>query len=250
MQTEMKSNPLGINVEHPRFSWQIASGKADLQQTAYRIQVATSAEELKAETNLVWDSNEIDSDQSVLVPYNGPALQPNTRYFWRVKVTTNQSAGGWSDIRMWSMALQNEAWKAKWIGENALSNEGETDQGDTRLAARYLRKPFSIEKEVKHATLYISGLGSSEPYLNGQRVSADVFAPMPSLYSTRVYYNVYDVTSQVQKGDNALGVIVGNGRYLAMRVPGMMTFGLPSLLVQLELEYEDGTTSRVVSDET
>lgn len=250
MQTEMKSNPLGINVEHPRFSWQIASNKADLVQIGYRIQVATSAEDLKSEINLVWDSNEIDSDQSVLVPYTGPALQPNTRYFWRVKVTTNQSVGRWSDIQMWSMALQNDAWKAKWIGENALSNEGETDQGDTRLAARYLRKPFSIEKEVKHATLYISGLGSSVPYLNGQRVSADVFAPMPSLYSTRVYYNVYDVTSQVQKGDNALGVIVGNGRYLAMRVPGMMTFGLPSLLVQLELEYEDGTTDRVVSDET
>lgn len=249
LQVEMKSNPLGIDVAQPRFSWQIASDKPDLMQVGYRIQVAASPEDLQSGKNLLWDSGEITSDCSLFIPYEGEMLQSRQSYYWRVKVKTNQSAGDWSEVQMWSMAILNPTeWKARWIGENQMSNLGETDKDHTRLAARYLRKPFSINKEVKRATLYISGLGSSESYLNGKRISEDIFAPMPSHYPTRVYYNVYDVTDLLQQGDNLLGVVLGNGRYFAMRNPGMLTYGLPSLLAQLEMEYTDGTTEQVVSD--
>lgn len=249
LQVEMKSNPLGIDVAQPRFSWQIASDKPDLMQVGYRIQVAASPEDLQSGKNLLWDSGEITSDCSLFIPYEGEMLQSRQSYYWRVKVKTNQSAGDWSEVQMWSMAILNPTeWKARWIGENQMSNPGETDKDHTRLAARYLRKPFSINKEVKRATLYISGLGSSESYLNGKRISEDIFAPMPSHYPTRVYYNVYDVTDLLQQGDNLLGVVLGNGRYFAMRNPGMLTYGLPSLLAQLEMVYTDGTTEQVVSD--
>ena len=249
LQVEMKSNPLGIDVAQPRFSWQIASDKPDLMQVGYRIQVAASPEDLQSGKNLLWDSGEITSDCSLFIPYEGEMLQSRQSYYWRVKVKTNQSAGDWSEVQMWSMAILNPTeWKARWIGDNQMSNLGETDKDHTRLAARYLRKPFSINKEVKRATLYISGLGSSESYLNGKRISEDIFAPMPSHYPTRVYYNVYDVTDLLQQGDNLLGVVLGNGRYFAMRNPGMLTYGLPSLLAQLEMEYTDGTTEQVVSD--
>lgn len=249
LQVEMKSNPLGIDVAQPRFSWQIASDKPDLMQVGYRIQVAASPEDLQSGKNLLWDSGEITSDCSLFIPYEGEMLQSCQSYYWRVKVKTNQSARDWSEVQMWSMAILNPTeWKARWIGENQMSNPGETDKDHTRLAARYLRKPFSINKEVKRATLYISGLGSSESYLNGKRISEDIFAPMPSHYPTRVYYNVYDVTDLLQQGDNLLGVVLGNGRYFAMRNPGMLTYGLPSLLAQLEMEYTDGTTEQVVSD--
>ena len=249
LQVEMKSNPLGIDVAQPRFSWQIASDKPDLMQVGYRIQVAASPEDLQSGKNLLWDSGEITSDCSLFIPYEGEMLQSRQSYYWRVKVKTNQSARDWSEVQMWSMAILNPTeWKARWIGENQMSNPGETDKDHTRLAARYLRKPFSINKEVKRATLYISGLGSSESYLNGKRISEDIFAPMPSHYPTRVYYNVYDVTDLLQQGDNLLGVVLGNGRYFAMRNPGMLTYGLPSLLAQLEMEYTDGTTEQVVSD--
>ena len=249
LQVEMKSNPMGIDVTQPRFSWQISSDKPDLMQVGYHIQVAASPEDLQAEKNLLWDSGEVTSDQSLFIPYEGKTLQSRQPYYWRVKVKTNQSAGDWSEVQSWSMAILNPAeWKAQWIGENQMSNPGETDKDHTRLAARYLRKPFSVSKEVKRATLYISGLGSSESYLNGKRISEDIFAPMPSHYPTRVYYNVYDVTDLMQQGDNLLGVVLGNGRYFAMRNPGMLTYGLPSLLAQLEMEYTDGTTEQVVSD--
>lgn len=246
---EQKANPMGISIEHPRFSWQISSSKADLVQTGYRVQVATSEDDLLAEQNLVWDSGEVTSDQSLYIPYDGPALVSQQRYYWRVRVSTNQSTTDWSEPRFWQMALADDEWKAMWIGENKMSNPGETDKDPTRLSARYLRKCFKVAKPVQRATLYISGLGSSESYLNGKRISEDVFAPVPSLFPTRVYYNTYDVSSLLTVGENALGVLLGNGRYFAMRTT-QRVFGLPRLLAQLEITYADGTEECIVSDDS
>ena len=250
LRLEMKENPLGINVTQPRFSWQIASGKPDLKQTAYQIQVAASPEQLESGDGLLWDSGVVRSDESVLVPYAGKALESGKPYYWRVKLTTNQGDTPWSDAGSWSMALLDDSeWKATWIGEDSLSNPGEEvgvagGNNKTRLAARYLRKEFTTERAV----LYISGLGSYEAYLNGKKVSEDVFAPMPSLYYKRIYYNVYDVTALMASDKNTLGVILGNGRFFSMRNPGMKTFGLPRLLAQLRIEYADGSQATVVSD--
>lgn len=236
LRLEMKENPLGINVTQPRFSWQIASGKPDLKQTAYQIQVAASPEQLESGDGLLWDSGVVRSDESVLVPYAGKALESGKPYYWRVKLTTNQGDTPWSDAGSWSMALLDDSeWKATWIGEDSLSNPGEEvgvagGNNKTRLAARYLRKEFTTDRAVERAVLYISGLGSYEAYLNGKKVSEDVFAPMPSLYYKRIYYNVYDVTALMASDKNTLGVILGNGRFFSMRNPGMKTFGLPRLL--------------------
>ena len=247
--TDMKTNPEGIESPRPLFSWNTISDARDVRQTSYRIQVATSEADLKRGRNLVWDSGEVISDRSILVEYEGPALKSRTAYFWRVKVGTNLGLGRWSGVARWSMGILDPAeWQAEWIGENAMSNEGETDQGNTRLAARYLRKTFDVGGKVTRAVLYISGLGSSESYINGRRVSDDVLSPTPSLYSSRVYYNTYDVTDLIGKGGNVLGVTLGNGRYFTMRSGGIMHFGLPSLLARLEIEYADGTTEAVVSD--
>ena len=247
--TDMKTNPSGIESPRPLFSWNTASDARDVRQTSYRIQVAASASDLKRGKNLIWDSGKVISDRSLLVEYGGPALASRTEYFWRVKVDTNLGEGRWSEINRWSMGILDESeWQAEWIGENAMSNEGETDQGNTRLAARYLRKTFDTKGKVKRAVLYISGLGSSESYINGERVSGDVLSPTPSLYSSRVYYNTYDVTDMICKGRNVLGVMLGNGRYFTMRSGGIMHFGLPSLLSCLEIEYADGTKEAVVSD--
>lgn len=254
LRLEMKENPLGINVTQPRFSWQIASGQPSLVQVSYQIQVAATPEQLQSGDGLLWDSGVVRSDESVLVPYAGKALESGQPYYWRVKLGTNQGETPWSETGSWSMALLDHSeWKATWIGEDALSNPGEEigvagGNNKTRLAARYLRKEFTADKAVKRAVLYISGLGAYEAYLNGKKVSEDVFAPMPSMYFKRIYYNVYDVTDLLASDRNTLGVILGNGRYFSMRNPGMKTFGLPRLLAQLLIEYEDGSQSAVVSD--
>lgn len=260
LTVEMKVAPKGIESTTPRFSWQLSSKRPDLQQVAYQIQVSDSPENIKSGKNLVWDSGITTSDQSVLVAYGGPALQSQKKYYWRVKLTTNQGKTSWSKSSEWSMAILDKSeWKAKWIGENMASNPGESmgrdpkgKKGDnsTRLAARYLRKEFPIDKTVKRATLYVSGLGSSDSYVNGSKVSDDVFAPMPSQYAKRVYYNVYDVTDLMANGKNTLGVVLGNGRFFSMRTPGMTMFGLPRLLAQLQIEYNDGSEQTIATDET
>ena len=226
--TDMKADPEGIESPRPLFSWNIVSDANDVTQTSYRIQVAMSESDLKRGKDLVWDSGTVISDRSILVEYEGPTLLSRKKYFWRVKVSTTLGEGRWSDPACWSMGILDPAeWQAEWIGENAMSNKGETDQGNTRLAARYLRKTFDVGGKVRRAVLYICGLGSSEPYINGERVSDDVLSPTPALYSSRVYYNVYDVTGMIAKGGNVLGVTLGNGRYFTMRSGGIMHFGLP-----------------------
>ncbi|MCE5205279.1 MAG: glycoside hydrolase family 78 protein [Porphyromonadaceae bacterium] len=249
LKVEMQENPQGIAVDKPRFSWQIKSGLTNVQQISYQIQVAPTEEDLKQRKNLLWDSGIVPSDNSVYIPYDGRELISGRKYYWRVKSNTNKGESSWSKPNHWSMALLDKSyWKASWIGENKLSNPGETAEANTRLAARYLRKPFTTAKKINRATLYISGLGCYEAYLNSKPVSDDVLSPTVSWYPERVYYNVYDVTSLTKKGENLLAVKLGNGRFFGMRQSPTQVFGLPRLIAQLEVEYGDGTSDLIVSD--
>ncbi len=117
-----------------------------------------------------------------------------------------------------------------------------------------LRRNFSVSKPVRRARIYSTALGTYQLYLNGQRVGNDVLAPGWTDYRKRIVYQVYDVTSQVRQGGNAIGAILGGGWYadglswLQMRY----NFGPPPvrLLVQLEVEYADGSRDSVLSDES
>jgi alpha-L-rhamnosidase len=115
---ELKS-PLGIDDPAPRFSWQLQDPARGAKQTAYELQVASSGEEMLASGKAdVWDSGRIESAQSLNVRYAGPALQPSTRYFWRVKVW--DAAGKpypESAISWWETGLlRQENWRGQWIG--------------------------------------------------------------------------------------------------------------------------------------
>jgi alpha-L-rhamnosidase len=163
------------------------------------------------------------------------------------KSATNAEAG-WT-----ATAFDDSAWvPAKVLGEYGTLIWGIIRSDDRPLPARYLRREFSVEKKVRRATAYICGLGLSELYLNGKKVGDDVMSPAIAAYDQRAFYVTYDVTAQIRRGDNAIGVILGNGRYYAprVRVPAeCRTFGYPKLLLQLNVEYADGTTSQIVSDE-
>ena len=124
---------------------------------------------------------------------------------------------------------------------------------ERRLPARYLRREFRTEQAITHATAYAVGVGYYEMYINGAKVGDRVLEPAVSDYRERVYYGTFDVTEMVREGRNAVGAIVGNGHFFAPRVADpitTLTFGLPRFICQLELEYEDGTVERIVSDES
>ena len=251
LQTEMRENPDGIGVRKPRFSWKLTSARPDVMQTAYRIDVAASEKALKAGGDgLLWTSGQVDSDASLLIPYDGQALESGKKYYWRVTVWTNHNETTQSDVQRWSTALLNDSdWKARWIGVNDPEKPVVNDNR-TVLPARYLRKAFETASKPVRTMLYVSGVGSSVCYVNGKRVGDDVFGPLPTWYDASVPYLTYDVSAFVKKGANVIGIALGNGRFLTMRERGMAGFGLPRLIAQLEIEYANGERDIVVSDES
>ncbi len=167
-------------------------------------------------------------------------------------VTDKQWTSNGQEIPQWEQAAFNDsAWKpAKELGSVGIKPWGVVTQAaERRLAARMLRKEFTATKKISRATVYFSGLGLSELHLNGEKIGDAVLSPGLTHYSKRVFYVTYDVTKQIKNGINALGVWLGNGRFYAPRV-NALDYGFPKLLLQLEIDYADGTRDTVVSDGT
>jgi len=250
LKTEMKVNPIGIDTASPRFMWQLQSDASDVKQTAYQIVVAGSEDRLNDDVSHIWNSGKVSSDISVFIPYEGGKLESRKTYYWKVKVWTNKGESAWSQINSWTMALDSTDWQSKWIGLDKSMNKGDILNGDTRLAARYLRKEFQLPSKIKDAQLYITGLGFYECHINGIKAGNDVFAPTASDYNKHVNYNVYNITDLLTEGNNTVGVVLGNGRYFSMRTNQVRHFGFPKMLMQLEVTGEDGTKTVLTSDQT
>ena len=249
-------SPLNVESSSPRLGWIITSSDRDVMQTSYHILVASSPELLDSGKGDIWDSGIVRSDQSVWVPYAGRKLADNTRCYWKVKVATTRGDSPWSEPAEWGMGIVGEGhWGGRWIGWEA-PFEWDIEDSHSRMSSRYLRKEFdTANKDIRRATVHISGLGMYELYINGKKVSDDVLAPAPTDYRRTTLYNSYDVTGLL-KGNgeaNAVGVTLGNGRFYTMRqnykpykIP---TFGYPKMRMNLIIEYTDGTKQRVNSDE-
>ena len=164
---------------------------------------------------------------------------------WRSR---DREDDGWKQI-----TFDETGWRdAKKLGPVGMDPWKNVRAPETRrVPARWLRKDFSAEKKFARATLYASGLGVSEFYLNGKKVGDHVLSPALAEYPKRVFYVTYDVTDQVRRGSNTMGAILGNGRFYSPRSQvfmGMPSAGSPKLLLQLRLEYTDGSISEAVSD--
>ena len=254
LRCEMLVNPLGIDIKEPRLSWQLRSDQRNVQQTAYQIIVSSSQEKLSKDDGDIWNSGKQNSSQSIHVIYGGKPLRSATRYFWKVKAFTNKGEALSKETAFFSMGLlDRNDWKAKWIGYDKASPWDSITQW-SRLSARYLRKEFQSSSALKRATVYISGLGMYELYINGKIIGDQVLAPNPTDYRKSFFYNTHDVTTQIKTGKNAIATVLGNGRFFTMRqnykTQKHNTFGYPKLLLQLEIEYADGSKKIIVSDET
>ena len=239
LRCEYLENPMGIDVARPRFSWAIRSSRRGVSQSAYQILVATTTQKLKNNIGDAWDSGQVDSEESVNVTYKGDNLESDSTYYWKVKIwDQDETASSWSDPAMFHTGLMDQsAWDAKWIAA-----------ADKAISAPLLRKEFSTQKQVKAAHAYICGLGYYELYINGNKVGDHVLDPGTTEYDKRVLYETYDVTDYLRSGDNAIGVMLGNGWYRHRRIK---QYGKkPQLLMQMEVEFEDGTNTTVVSDPT
>ena len=277
LRTERMSNPMSIDTPTPRLGWRIESTLRNVMQTGYHIIVASSREKAEALEGDLWDAT-VDSGQSQWVHYEGKPLKSNSRCYWRVQVRGEYGevrddllpqqqnypptshplplTSDWSEVAMWNVGLLTESdWRGQWIGYNQLS-PWDREEEHSRLSSRYLRSEFKIDKQLKQATLYICGLGLYECFINGNKVGNQVLAPMPTDYRKTVLYNAYDVTENLQYSMfdvQCIGVVLGNGRYYTMqqqKKPYKITnYGLPTLRLNLILEFEDGSRKTIATDE-
>ena len=239
---EYHVNPIGIDVAKPRLSWQIISDENNIKQTAYEIKVTDQS----AKGKLLWSSGKVESDQSVNVEYGGLMLKSMQRVYWQVRIwDNNKRISDWSQPAYWKMGIiEPEGWKASWIN---------MDSANDTLAVRpcqYFRKEFSTNKKIKSAQIYVTSKGLYQLFLNGQKVGDELFTPGWTSYNKRIQYQTYDITSMLQS-KNSLGAILGDGWYRGtIGWSGQRDYygEKLALLVQLQVNYTDGTYETICSD--
>lgn len=239
--TENLVDPVGIDVQEPRFSWQLTSDQRNILQSAYEIKVSSGKE-------TAWSSNKVSSDQSVQVTYKGSPLKSAMRYNWQVRVWDNKGkASAWSAPAIFQMGLLNKSdWKAKWI-------EAGFQEDSVNRPAQYFRKSFVAGKAVQSATAFITAHGMYEAEINGKRVGDQYLSPGWTSYNKRLQYQVYDVTNLLNRGKNAIGVALGNGWYrgfLAWENNKDVYGKKLGLLLQVQITYKDGTSDIIGTDES
>lgn len=263
LHCDYMENPLGIDNSTPLLQWQLLSNEKGKSQSAYRIIVSDNLSQLKKDQGEYWDSGKILSSESI-VNYEGKQLRANTQLYWKVMVWDEKDVpSDWSNAASWSMGLlASNDWQAEWIGER----EDIYPDSTLTFPAPYFRKEFVVAKPIKKAVVYVCGLGFYEMYFNGDRIGDQVLAPAVTNYderplkkllyhyddqsTQRVFYNVFDVTENLKEENNVVGVILGNGWYNQRDriVEGHMWYDVPKMILQLEIEYADGTNETVISD--
>ncbi len=270
MTCEMQDSPLSVETASPRLGWQLTGKDGDMQ-SAYQVEIYKVEGSKK---KLVWNSGKVASGKSQLVPYSGPALSPISRYLWRVKVWDEAGKSSkWSSYSEFRIAPDEEFLDGKWIGavsyddanlpvgRNYTSDKWKIpeikeawERVDT-LTNRsiLLRSEFDLPRKVADATVYVCGLGHYELSINGRKVGDGEFTPLWSDYDRTVYYNTYDVTDYVRKGENAVGVLLGNGFYNVIRGKRysklQVGFGPETLWLKMVVNFSDGTSEIITTGE-
>lgn len=256
LRSEYLINPIGVQTDRPRFSWELEADTPRRRQVAYRIVVSENKSDVLNGKGEVWDSGWVESDETFHQEYGGSPLLSLQRYYWAVSCLDQDGslyeteAAAYMDMGI----LSPEEWSAQWIG------------ADEAISAPMFRKSFRITKTVQRATLCISGLGYFELYMNGGQIGDHVLVPNWTDYdnrniegllypfddqtSKRVQYIQHSVADQLKQGENAIGVMLGNGFYnqTERTVEGKMRYGAPKLIMQLDITYGDGTKERIISD--
>lgn len=246
LRCDHQSAPLAVADSQPIFSWSLNVASPALHgvsQTAWQIEVAAAPRNFAPIQDLLWDSGIVHSSATSGVEYKGKALEPQHEYAWRVRVWDEQGrATPWSAVARW---MQAPDWRAHWIDSPAAAAPG--------APLPLFRKSFSFTRPVARALLYASDLGQDELRINGRKVDDDLLTPGWSDYRRTVFYDSYDITTLLHPGENVLGVMLGNGMYRVLHTSGRYTkfvgsFGSPKCIVQLHVEFADGSSAEIDSD--
>ncbi len=263
MTCDYRENPLGVDAANPPLSWRLESGERGQKQTAYEVLVASSANLLAKGEGDLWDSSKVASEENIGVLYGGKPLVSRQPVFWKVR---GWDAAGepsaWSSPATWTMGvLASDAWNAKWISSP-------TNQYIAGPAV-YLQKEIVLPRKVRRAIARYSALGWVELAIDGRKVSDALLSPEFSDLNRRVLYLSQDVTALLSKGGHTLQAVLGNGQHSPpvawggprpdnVVVPGSSgtgyhdrfgRFGGPKFLLEIEVEYTDGSREFFGTDE-
>lgn len=97
--------------------------------------------------------------------------------------------------------MNHRTWRGKWISA----------PGCPANEAPLFRKKLFINAVGAEPRVYISGVGFYVMYINGKRMGDELLSPAFSAYDQRVYYQAYDVASYLEKGENRVEILLGNG---------------------------------------
>lgn len=232
-------------IDEAVFSWKIESEENGFIQSAWEIEVASSREDLQ-DGNYIWNSGKTVSEQQVNVRPDIAILERGPLYWWRLRIWDGKGqVTVWSEPSFFSLGLNTSDWKAKWI----------TSVWKKDSPMPYFRKVFDTgkaESKLQRAVVYFCGLGCGDLYLNGELVDKKrILDPAQTNYEQYALYSTFDITSGLVKGENCLGVILGEGWYGQNSVWGPWAkYGDPLFRLQMEITYEDGSKEMIVSDES
>jgi len=250
---EYLSNPTGLDVTQPRFSWILNATdekKFGQLQTAYRILVASSTNNLDKNIGDCWDSGWVKSDDMQLIRYEGKELQSDKDYFWNVTVkdeTGNISAV--SETATFSTGLFNQSeWTAKWIGTSEVYDP---NRGSNQMYDPWFRKNFDLNQKPERAILFVASVGYHEVYVNGQKIGDHVLAPAVTDHTKRARYIAYDIAPALKKGKNTIVLWLGTswsifGAYATPDKPRA-----PIVIAQVDIYGSNRhKLARVITDES
>jgi hypothetical protein len=240
---EHGENPTGVDVPQPRLSWVLQSSQRGDRQTAYQILVASSEASLNKDSGDLWDSGKVISDDTVQIPFAGKPLKSSQQVFWKVRAwDASDKVSRWSPPATWTMGILNTAdWQAKWIA------------APTNAQSILLRREFTVKRGLRRAVVHVCGLGQYEFSANGKKTGDALLAPGWSQYNKTCLYDTLDLTAQLHRGQNAVGIILGNGMYhiaadRARYVKFTQSFGPLRAIAQIQLDYDDGTSEVIGTD--
>lgn len=286
LRCEYLNNPEGVDINNPRLYWKLKSNENGQLQTAYRIIVASSPEQLAKNIGDIYDSKRVKSSANTQVELNIP-LQAATDYHWKVQVWDKNRNSAWSEAAQFSTGLftaqdwkgaqwiawkTQDKWQRDWDERKAVEMEclelhlpsyfgsrmNMFERYNFHHAKPYdpsplYRKEFDVIKQIVKAKAFVSGIGYNELYINGEKVGNRVLEPGWTDYRKTILYSTYDITEHLVQGKNAIGVMLGRGFYGQLAVDHWGFYkggyiGQPKLKCRFMIEYEDGTTEDIISD--
>ena len=246
LRCEYLNSPLGIEAMRPRLSWIITSDQRGQKQMAYQVLVASSESLLMQNKGDLWDTGKVQSEQSVLVAYNGKPLASEMQCFWKVRVWgMDQNPSPWSESALWTMGLLNpEQWEAaKWIGEEkrapSYNSEGYQwiwyPEGTPNQVApsgtRYFRRKFSVQagKQITAATFNLTCDNGFTLFVNGHQAGQGTNWSQPPKLNIKEY---------LASGVNTVAIAATNESSAA------------GLTGKLTVQFDDNTSLVVALDQS